>query len=163
MESQKQGRPIFKEKLYVEIRVPGQRDIQACRPATHADKNRFPRHLEAFEKRVEAPTEGMPLIEWPKITRSQAEKLAFLNVKTIEQLAGMKDSNIQQFMGGYALREKAIKWLEFNDTANADREKEELKATVARLESQVADLLAIAKMPEPTLDSSLDEESNRRK
>lgn len=142
MESQALGRPVFKEKVYIEIRVAGQRDVQACRPATHQDKQRFPRHLEAFEKRVEPPTEGMPLVEWPKITRTQAEELAFSNVKTVEQLAGMKDSNLQKIMGGYGLRDKAVKWLETNDAETEDKEKAELREQVATLTAQMAELLA---------------------
>jgi hypothetical protein len=85
MESAKKNRPIFKDKIYIEIRVAGQRDPQACRPVTHADKQRFPLHWEAYEKRMSAPVEGMPLVEWPKVTRSQCEELAYLNIKTVEQ------------------------------------------------------------------------------
>lgn len=145
MESQAQGRPVFKEKTYIEIRVAGQRDVQACRPTTHADKQRFPRHYEAFEKRVEPPTEGMPLAEWPAITRSQAEEMAFMNVKTVEQLATMKDSNLTKFMNGYKLRDQAVKWLDFNQTAEEDAEKADLKATVAELQRQVQELLGASK------------------
>ena len=141
MESQKQGRPVFKEKTYIEIRVAGQRDVQACRPATHADKQRFPMHFEAFEKRVEPPTEGMPLTEWSKITRTQAEELSFMNVKTVEQLASMKDSNLQQFMNGYKLRDQAAKWLETSSAETDDREKEELRATVAKQGEQIQELI----------------------
>ena len=36
MESQAQGRPIFKEKTYIEIRIAGQRDAQACSPCGQA-------------------------------------------------------------------------------------------------------------------------------
>lgn len=159
MESQKQNRPIFKEKLYIEIRIAGQRDVQACRPANHGDKTRFPRHLEAFEKRVEAPTEGMPLAEWPKITRTLAEELSYLNVKTVEQLASMKDSNISNIMGGYGLRDAAVKWLELNSAETVDREKEEMRAELAALKEQMAQLLAAKEAPATQaapLESTLD-------
>tara|TARA_R110000796_G_scaffold52744_1_gene124188 strand:- start:4188 stop:4889 length:702 start_codon:yes stop_codon:yes gene_type:complete len=156
MESENLGRPIFKEKTYIEIRVAGQRDVQACRPATHADKQRFPLHFDAFEKRMEPPTEGMPLSEWTKITRTQAEELSFMNVKTVEQLASMKDSNLQQYMNGYKLRDEAVKWLSKDTAETNDREKEELKATaetnhrekeelkasVLELQSQIAKLMS---------------------
>ena len=142
MESQAQGRPVFKEKTYIEIRIAGQRDAQACRPVTHSDKMRFPAHFEAFEKRMEPPTEGMPLAEWPQISRSQAEELSFLHIKTVEQLATVKDGNMQNFMGGYALREKAQKWLELNDAETVDREKEEMRAELAEIKAQMATLLA---------------------
>lgn len=158
MESQKQGRPVFKEKLYIEIRIAGQRDVQACRPATHSDKQRFPRHLDAFERRVEAPTEGMPLSEWPKITRSQAEELSFNNVKTVEQLASMKDSNLSKMMNGYSLRDAAVKWLELNSAETVDREKEEMRAELAELKLLIDKLMA-SKTDEPAakLESPLDE------
>jgi hypothetical protein len=140
LESQQLGRPVFKEKTYIEIRVAGQRDVQACRPVTYADKQRFPRHYEAFEKRVEPPTEGMPLLEFPAITRTQAEELSFMNVKTVEQLASMKDANLSKFMNGYKLRDQAVKWLESNTLAVDDAEKSELKATVADMKLQIAQL-----------------------
>lgn len=153
LESEAQGRPVFKEKTYIEIRIAGQRDIQACRPITHQDKVRFPRHFEAFEKRMEPPTEGMPLAEWPKITRTQAEELSFMNVKTVEQLAGMKDSNISNFMGGHKLREDAKKWLEHTETLAEDTEKEEMRQTIAELKAAVAALTEAAKSPAPEDDT----------
>ena len=143
LESQAQGRPMFREKTYIEIRVAGQRDVQACRPVTHADKQRFPRHFEAFEKRMEPPTEGMPLAEWPKITRTQAEELSFMNVKTVEQLASMKDSNLQQFMNGYKLRDQAVKWLETNSAETEDAEKEEMRETIKIMQAQIESLLEL--------------------
>ena len=161
MESEAQGRPIFKEKTYIEIRIAGQRDAQACRPATHSDKQRFSAHFEAFEKRMEPPTEGMPLLEWSLIPRSQAEELSFLHIKTVEQLATIKDSNIQNVMGGYSLREKAVKWLETNNAESVDREKEEMRAELAELKAQMAQLLGTAKIvaeakPAAILTSELD-------
>lgn len=166
LESAAQNRPIFKEKTYIEIRIAGQRDAQACRPATHQDKQRFPLHFEAFEKRVEPPAEGLPLTEWPKITRSQAEELTFLSVKTVEQLAGMKDTNASKIMGGYKLVEDAKKWLAQNNSDVEDAEKAELRAQVADLTAKVAKLLAATEAGKGTqapekveLTSKLDEET----
>ena len=154
MESQKQGRPIFKEKTYIEIRIAGQRDAQACRPVTHSDMQRFPKHFEAFTDRMEPPTEGIPLLEWPLITRSQAEELSFLHIKTVEQLATVKDGNMQNFMGGYALREKAVKWLEVNDKESVDREKEDMRETIALMQEQITALLGTDKNTDSTPDPS---------
>ncbi len=109
--SLEEGRPIFDEIEYVDIRVAGSRNGYVCRPATFADKARFPKHYEAFKARVEMPLEGTPLAEWALITRSQAEELAFFNVKTVEQLAGMADTQAQKFMGINSLRKKASDWV----------------------------------------------------
>ena len=139
LESAAQGRPIFKEKEYIEIRIAGQRDPQACRPATHADKSRFPRHYEAFQKRMESPTEGTPLSEWTLITRSRAEELSFLNVKTVEQIAGMGDNQLSGIMGGYSLREQAQKWLDHAGDVRIEEEKQDLLDRIAALEAKLAD------------------------
>ena len=92
------GRPVFVDTEYVEIRIPGSRDA-ICRPASPRDIARFDRHYAAFKSRTEAPETGTPLVEWPLITRSQAEELSFHNVKTVEQLVSMSDQNATQFMG----------------------------------------------------------------
>lgn len=135
------GRPVFKEVAYLEIRAAGHRDIQVCRPASDADKQRFGAHYKAFIDRVEAPVEGMPLSEWPQVTRSQADQLSFLNIKTVEQMASVTDTNISNFAGGYTLRDKAKKWLETADVASILKEKEDLQATIEELQVQVAELM----------------------
>ncbi len=111
-ETIKQGRPIFKDIEYIDIRIPGDRTGGIARPASFADKQRFAPHYKAFQDRTEVPLSGTPLIEWPLITRSLAEELAFHHVKTVEHLSTMSDTNIGKFMGLNALKAKAIKWLE---------------------------------------------------
>ena len=127
--SKKEARAIFKDVEYVDIRVAGSRSSHVCRPARHNDIQRFPKHYEAFKQRKEMPIEGTPLVEWPQISRSQAEELAFLNVKTVEQLSVMADNLAAQRMGGYDLKARAIKWLEL-----ADAVKDPLE-TVEKLEA----------------------------
>ena len=117
------GRPIFKEVEMVDIRVPGSRN-NVVRIARLQDKERFPRHYAAFKNRTSMEgIEGTPLAEWPLITRSRVEELAFLNVKTVEQLANMPDSNAQQIMGFYGLKEQAKNWLEKANGIEALQEK----------------------------------------
>jgi hypothetical protein len=79
-------------------------------------------------------------MEWNLITRTQAEELAFLHIKTVEQLASVKDSNIQNFMGGYTLRDKAKKWLETDNTDRIDAEKEEMREDIKMLKARIAEL-----------------------
>lgn len=145
-ETLKQGRPIFKDRTYIDIRVPGERD-NVCRPATQADINRFPQHYEAFMKRTGDDDEiiGTPLDQWPQVTRSQVEELAFFNVKTVEQLAAMPDSNTQQMHGLLGLKQKANAWLESTKTKEEvekafAEEKADLKAQIAELKEAVAAL-----------------------
>ena len=144
--SNDQGKPIFKEIEYVDIRVPGQKNF-ICRPAKPDDIARFPKHYDAFKSRTsdDELLEGTPLSEWPLITRSQVEELTFANVKTVEQLVSMPDSNASQFMGINLMKEKAKQWLELASEGKAksdladelkkrDDEIEELKAAVKALQ-----------------------------
>lgn len=109
--SAEEGRPMFKDVECVDIKVPGQRDGVA-RPASHQDKLRFPAHYRAFKDRTAAPSEGTPLTEWALVTRSLADQLTFMNIKTVEQLAEVADSNLHQMQGLVGLKQKAADWLE---------------------------------------------------
>jgi hypothetical protein len=148
--SKEEGRDIFKEKEYIDIRIPGSRD-GAARPATFRDKQRFPRHYAAFQQRVEMAEEGTPLSEWPVISRTLADEMAFFNIKTVEQLANVNDTIAGQFMGAQMYKQKAKAWLE--------RAKEDV--TVDKLQSELAqrdDLLKELQDQIARLTARLDEE-----
>lgn len=146
--SLKEGRPIFKDVEYIDIKVPGNRSGGACRVANFQDKQRFPRHYAAFQQRKEMPVEGTPLGEWPLMSRSQVEELAFHNVKTVEQLVAMSDGLSAQFMGMNSLRTKAKMWLEQTEDTARINEIESLKEAnlekdekILTLESQMLNLM----------------------
>jgi hypothetical protein len=133
-----QGRPIFKERLYIDMKIPGSRE-GIVKPARPADISRFQRHYEAFKARVELPTEGTPLSEWPGITRSRAEELAYINIKTVEQLASVNDSIAGNMMGGNTLKASAQKWLDrATDGVTADK----LSVELADRDEQMRDMQA---------------------
>ncbi len=141
-----EGRPIFKDTEYVDIRIPGDRTGGVSRPASYGDKQRFAAHYAAFRARTEVPLEGTPLAEWPLITRALAEELAFHNVKTVEQLSTMADVHSGKFMGLNSLKAKALKWLE---QASEEAKVHELQDALAErderitvMEGQIAQLLA---------------------
>lgn len=118
--SKEEGRPIFKDTEYIDIKIPGNRSGGACRPATNGDKQRFPDHYAAFKQRTNQDDGviGTPLTEWPIMSRSMAEELAFFHVITVEQLATMADVQVGKFMGLFQIKEKAKLWL-----VNAEKEK----------------------------------------
>jgi len=128
------GRPIFKEVPYIHIMQPGNKESIIHRKATQMDKDRFVEHYRKFTAREDQDAiEGTPLAEWPGITRSQCEELKFYNVLSVEQLAGMSDTNAQNFRGINSLRQQAIAYLEAaSDNASAQALAEQ-KAINARL------------------------------
>jgi len=131
----KEGRPIFKDVEYIDIRIPGDRTGGVSRPASHQDKLRFAPHYTAFKQRIEMPLEGTPLVEWPLITRSLAEELAFHNVKTVEHLSTMSDTHSGKFMGLNALKAKALKWLE---QAGEEAKVHELQGQIFERDERIA-------------------------
>lgn len=145
--SEKQGRAVFKEREFVDIRVPGQRGTVVIRPATDRDRARFPRHYAAFKQRVELPMEGTPLKEWPVISRSLAEELAFSGVKTVEQLANVPDHSISAIMGGKGFKAKAQAWL---DRAQAEVSLNQMEAELAKRDKLIEEMQA--KLSELTAD-----------
>jgi hypothetical protein len=139
-QSLKEGRPVYRDTEYIDIKVAGNRSGGACRPATSADKQRFPEHYAAFKQRTDHDVEiGTPLIEWPLISRSFAEELAFFHVKTVEQLATMADTQVSKFMGGYDIRTKAKKWI---DQAAKDKPMWEMDGRMKKMEEENESLKA---------------------
>lgn len=136
----REGRPMFKETEYIEIRIAGKRDPQACRPVTHADKQRFPEHYRRFQERIEEPAEGTALSEWPQITRSMVEHLTFLNIKTVEQLAATPDSNLTVVHGGLGLKQRAAEFLKHADVTKVIAEKQALEERLQQTEAQMAEM-----------------------
>ena len=135
-----QGKPVFKDAEYIEIRTPGQKNYVA-RPVKPADLTRFPRHYKAYKDRTSDNEliEGTLLREWPMITRSQVEELSFANVKTVEQLIAMPDSNASQFMGMNMLKAKAKTWLK---RATEDKAKSDLEEALAKRDGEIEELKA---------------------
>jgi hypothetical protein len=66
----------------------------------------------AFKQNEDQGLVGTPLKEWPIMSRSQVKELEFFNVYTVEQLAEMADSNIQNFRGMAEKKQAAIRFLE---------------------------------------------------
>jgi hypothetical protein len=134
--SKLEGRPIFEELEHIEIRVPGNKSNIIMRPATDRDKNRFPEHYRKFKAREDQEAvEGTLLSEWPGVTRGQCEEMKFFNIRTVEQLANMADSNAHNVMGIQALKAKATRYLE---TSKESATAEKFAALEAKYEALLA-------------------------
>jgi len=132
--SEAEGRPIYVETDYIEIRQPGNKTSVICRPASQMDKERFPEHWKKYEARItEEHVEGTRLEEWPGITRSQVEELRFFNVRTVEQLVSMSDNNGRNIMGFNMLKQKAKEFLDLADKEAIKKRDEHIASLEARL------------------------------
>ncbi|HUZ12663.1 MAG TPA: hypothetical protein VMU93_07445 [Caulobacteraceae bacterium] len=136
--SQGAGRPIYEDREFVEILIPGDRRAVAFEPVSEAHVARWPAEYQAFRAGREAPLEGTPLADWPNsgLTRSRVEELAYFNIRTVEQLAEVSDALLANLgMGARALRQTARKFLEVAARGTAPLER--LVAENLRLKDEV--------------------------
>jgi len=156
-QTKEKGHPVHVDKEYIEIRVPGKRDPQTARPATHADKMRFPDHYDRFKNRVSEPETGWPLSEWAAVPRSFVETLAFHNIKTVAQLAGAPDSALAGIMGGMSYKQKAMDALESaGNSAEIAAKQQEMEAENKQLKAKNQELEAKVDKLTERMDKLLD-------
>lgn len=105
------GYPKYVNREFIEIVVPGDKDNTVCRPVRDLDKRRFATRYAAFKANEEQVSEGMPLSQWPGVTRAQVEELRFFKITTVEQLAEMADAVAQRFAGATNLKNRAKDYL----------------------------------------------------
>lgn len=124
---------------YIDIKIAGNRSGGACRPARMDDVQNYPEHYAAFKNRTTPPSDGTPLIEWPMVNENQVNQLSFINVKTVEHLATLSDTHVDNMMGLVSLKKKAKEWLEYE----AERKQSsELKSELAARDERIAELEA---------------------
>lgn len=143
--SKEQGRPIFEDRAYIRIRFPADSKRELVAPAhemhyvSHAKQQmtyaeRFKANYDAWMADHAAEfLEGTPLAEATFLTEAKRAELRALNVKTVEQLAGLPQSSMRKLgMGGQALVQQAQDYLK---RAEGVGEIEALKARIAELEA----------------------------
>lgn len=155
-ESEKVGRPLYKDVPFIKIMFPGDKNKLINRPVRFegngvepSDTDRFPRQWDAYQKQQEQPILGTPITEWPQITKSQALELKGLNIHTVEMLANVSDGALQNIgMGARELRSKAQAWIAqatdhaavSSQIAALTKENESLKTDLAMMKEQLASL-----------------------
>lgn len=171
--SEKEGRPIFESKSFIELKHPGDRSYSFIEEidengmglarrdiggqmigADYAE--RFPKEYAAFKKGEARALSGTPLDEWSPISRTRAAELKASNIFTVEEYADVQDGMLSKLgMGAREEREKARTFLAAskagaNDGALAS-EVAQLRALVERLQAgQPA-------APEPSKEKTLED------
>jgi hypothetical protein len=148
-ESERQGRPIYKETPYIHIDFPGDRTKTIDRPVDMdgagdrpSDPDRFPRQWESFKNKQEQVQDGFSITEWPPLSRSQALELKGAKIHTVEQLAALPDAALVG-LGWRELREKAKFFLDSskeNTASSLIKENEDLRNDIKFLKEQMAEL-----------------------
>jgi len=147
--SAEEGRPIYEDKEYVEIRTPGNTTNIVQRPVTDMDKKRFAAAYREFKAGDTEQVIGTPLVEAPWITRSQVEELSYLRIRTVEQLANVGDDVCTRIPGLFKLKQRAQQ-MEVNAEKQApfiklQKEREDMQAQIDSLKETVEAQAAIIK------------------
>ena len=93
------------------------------------DDLRFPEHYKLFKQGQAEQMVGTPLKVLPFLSEAQIAELEYFKVRTVESLANLSDSVIQNFMGARELQQKAMKFLTATNSneALAERANEQQK------------------------------------
>jgi hypothetical protein len=133
-----EGRAIFDDVECVRIIVPGDKNSVVDRPASEQDKRRFARQYDLFQKgaKEDEQVSGTRLSDWPYLSRAQAEELRYLGIKTVEQLASVRDDITSRVPGLVALKQHASVWLaKATKSAEAAQFTKALQDATSRVES----------------------------
>lgn len=108
------GAPMYREVECIEIIIVGNNRSRPRRRVTEKDKLAYADAYRAWkEGRAQAAVDGTPLDELPGISESIIQKLAFHNVTTIEQLAGINELSVKSIgLGAAEYSARAQQWLQ---------------------------------------------------
>jgi hypothetical protein len=143
--SEQEGRPVYEQREFVRIMVPGDSTNIIEVPVTQGHKEQFPKQYARFKEGLKDVVEGTPLKMWPVINRSQVKEAEYFEVRSVEQLAELSDNICKRMGMGYMeLRGKARAWLlSAKDSSVVTRqaaENDRLQAEIELLKTQIAEL-----------------------
>jgi hypothetical protein len=139
VKSEAEGRIVFDDQEMVEIRIPGDERTIIKTYASREYKDRFPDEYAAFKANDTIKETGTPLSQWGTLSPSQIAQLNAQNIRTVEALSSVADSNLT-FMGGHELRNKAKAFLKASaDAAVVEKQEAALAELRAELEALKAE------------------------
>jgi hypothetical protein len=161
--SAQEGRPIFDEKDFVKIMIPGDKYSSVDTQVTTQHQQRFPTQWARYQAGQEQATSGTPLESWPQMTVGMVASLKAVNISTVEQLAELSDANASQIMGNHDLRRRAKAFLEAaaGEAVNAklEAELEKRDNEIETLKNQMAQLMqSAAKTPQAVATKAANKE-----
>ena len=155
-QSEAAGHPVFEDRDFIEINIPGDQSNVIVREATDNDKKVHASLFAQYKAGLTPSIEGVPVEEWSRLTRAQANNYKALNFLSVEQIAEMSDTAAGKVgMGAFADRTAAKAYLELaKDSALAQKQAiiiERQDNEMADLKRQVAELAALIEKPKKTL------------
>jgi len=144
IETQKAGRPIYKEIPSISIRWPG--GDETLKDIESRDIKDYPEMYESFQACFTKPSTGTPLTEWPAIGAKLIQEVAYFKIRTVEGLIEMPEEVAMLIDPAGTLRDKAKDYIESATSGKAEvtrlkGEVKKLEAANSKLKDQVHILL----------------------
>ena len=134
----------WKDEIWVKIFNKGDSKNIMERAMRNEDKERWPKHWQAYLNNEEPDIDGTPLAEFPNITPAEREKCKHLKLLSVEDLANYPDGQIQDLGSrGHALQKAAREFLDYKEGT-----------TVKNLEARIAELEKMLNESNSTSDDS---------
>lgn len=139
--SKQEGRPIWENREYVEMLIPGNTTERPCMPVRQEHKDRWPDQYDRFIKKQEQGFDGTPLEQWPIMDPARVSALKDSNIYTVDQLAQLPDGQGKSVGPDFhELKQKAQKFLGAAENSANDQKIEDLQARLEALEAENAEL-----------------------
>lgn len=117
------GRPIFRDDVYVEVRIAGERNYAPVFPAFQMWKRvngeevsyaeRWPEQFQRFKANQTQVASGTPLSELPFLTEAKRAELKAFKIYTAEALAALEGKNLKTLgIDGRKWKDQAAAYLD---------------------------------------------------
>lgn len=150
-ESAKVGYAVFEDVEWIEINRAGDRLNVWIGKVAEEHRKRFPKAYRRFKAGMEQSKIGVPLEEWPLITKSMVAQWKAVNILSVEDLADCTDDVLPRLgIDGTGWRVKAQAWLKQRKDSGASAKMAadgaRQTAHIGRLEKTIEDLNAKLEM-----------------
>lgn len=140
-----EGHPVTETHEMIRIVIPGDdKSVIGPRRVSDEDKKRFSEAYARFAAKGEKMGNGLPLREWPYLTREWVAKLEYLNIHTVEEIRDASDSTAEQMgPGSRDLIKRAGEFLTpaSENEQNWRKEKKEMESKIADLNAKIEQML----------------------
>lgn len=138
--SDAEGRAIFDRVVYCKIIFPADRLKTFIEKVKMNDDNfgpshprRFPRQWAAYQAQHEQVPDGMPLEQWPPMTKQRVRELKSMHIHTVEAVAALTDQNGPNI---------GMDWRKLRDMAKATLKPNEAAKEISALTQKIEELTA---------------------
>lgn len=106
--SKEQDRPIYNDKIYIEIKIKGQKNSSFSRVMKESDKQDFPIAWAKFNEENDLNLKsGTPIKALPGVTPSVELELKSFGITTVEDMAILNDAGLDNIRGARSLQQRA--------------------------------------------------------